>query len=80
MLGGSGALPANVGTSMRRPSAESLENPPERAREPMLAMDKRIGDFAEVMCALTPGAACAEAGRCLRCDLERADALEKART
>ena len=73
-LGGSGALPANVGTSLRRPSEDELEKTAPRVEQPMLGAEQRRGSFAEVVGTLTPGAACAEAGRCLRCDLERAEA------
>jgi len=75
MLGGSGVLPANVGTSIRRPSEEELEKIVPRAEEHMLPVEERRGSFAEVLCGLTPGAASTEARRCLRCDLERAEAL-----
>ena len=43
----------------------------ERPREPMLAAAKRKGTFDEVVRGLTPAKACKEAGRCLRCDLEK---------
>lgn len=75
MLGGSGMLPADVQISMRRPSEDDLEKILPRVEEPMLAVEQRRGSFAEVLCGLTPGAACAEAGRCLRCDLERLESL-----
>ncbi len=75
MLGGSGLLPADVQISMRRPSEEDLEKILPRAEEPMLVAEERRGSFAEVLCGLTPDAACAEAGRCLRCDLERLESL-----
>ena len=79
MLGGSGVLPANVGTSIRKPSEEELEENVVRAQEEALPVEERRGSFAEVLCGLTPDAACAEAGRCLRCDLERAQSLASAR-
>jgi len=75
MLGGSGVLPANVGASLWRPLEEDLEKRVPRVEEPMLPVAKRLDGFAEVLGGLTPGAACAEAERCLRCDLERAEAI-----
>jgi len=79
MLGGMGVLPDDAGPSMRRPSEEELEKSLgiPRVEEPMLAAPERLGGFTEVLGDLTPGAACAEAGRCLRCDLERAEALQE---
>jgi len=75
MLGGSGVLPANVGMSLRRPSDDELEKSLLRVKEPLLPLKDRTTSFAEVICGLTPGAACQESGRCLRCDLERAEFL-----
>jgi len=79
MLGGVGALPDNTGTSTRRPSEEELEKTlgMARAAEPVLAIEQRVGSFDEVLCDLPAGVACGEAGRCLRCDLERARTREK---
>jgi NADH-quinone oxidoreductase subunit F len=78
-LGGAGALPDNVGPSTKRPTEEELEQTLDRPRvaEPEIPVDERVGNFIEVLCDLTPSAACAEAGRCLRCDLERAEARER---
>ena len=45
-----------------------------RVVEQEIPVAERVGNFNEVLCDLTPGAACGEAGRCLRCDLERAEA------
>jgi NADPH-dependent glutamate synthase beta subunit-like oxidoreductase len=75
MLGGSGTLPANVGTSIRRPSEEELEKIVPRLQEPMLSVKERLGCFTEVLGGLSPETACTEADRCLRCDLERAESL-----
>jgi len=75
MLGGSGALPPDVQMTMHRPSEEDLEKILPRVEEPMLTVDKRRDTFAEVVGGLTQGAACTEAGRCLRCDLERLESL-----
>ena len=75
MLGGSGELPPNVGTSMQRPTEEELEKTLDLARveEPTVPVEQRRGNFAEVLHGLTPDAAHAEASRCMRCDLERAE-------
>jgi NADH-quinone oxidoreductase subunit F len=78
-LGGSGVLPANVGMSLRRPSEEELERLLPRAAEPWLALEERKKSFVEVVCGLKPDEACYEAGRCLRCDLERAESLQARR-
>jgi len=72
MLGGTGILPSNSGMSMYRASEEDLEKIQPRAKEPVLPVDERLAGFAEVVGGLKAEAACAEAGRCLRCDLERA--------
>jgi len=70
-LGGAGMLPPDVSYSLRRPSEEEMEKVSPRVVEPMLPVAERLGGFREVVCGLTPAGACAEAGRCLRCDLER---------
>jgi NADH-quinone oxidoreductase subunit F len=79
MLGGAGALPDNAGPSTKKPTEEELERTLglHRVAEPELPINQRVGNFSEVLCDLTPGAACGEAGRCLRCDLERAEARKK---
>jgi hypothetical protein len=64
-------LPPDVSYSLRRPSEEEMEKVSPRVVEPMLPVAERLGGFREVVCGLTPAGACAEAGRCLRCDLER---------
>jgi NADPH-dependent glutamate synthase beta subunit-like oxidoreductase len=74
MLGGAGLLPANLGPSMWRPTDEQLESVTARVQEPALAPALRSSVFDEVLGALTPAAARAEASRCMRCDLERAAA------
>jgi len=79
MLGGSGLLLANVGMSMWRPSEEDLEKTVPRVKEPMLDVQRRRVGFDEVLDGLTPGDACRESGRCLRCDLERAESLTAGR-
>ncbi len=75
LLGGAGVLPANVGSSLRRPTEEELERTAPRVAEPELSVEERQRCFAEVVGGLAQGAACEEAGRCLRCDLEREEAL-----
>ena len=70
-LGGSGALPPDVNYSLRKPSEEELEKTAPRVAEETLPVEQRRGNFREIVRGLTPVGACAEAGRCLRCDLER---------
>jgi NADPH-dependent glutamate synthase beta subunit-like oxidoreductase len=69
-LGGRGELPADTGVSRRRPSEEALEEM-ARVEEVELPVSERIGRFVEVLLGLDAEQACAEACRCLRCDLER---------
>jgi hypothetical protein len=64
-------LPADMTMSLHRASDEELENAPPQAREPMLALAGRMSDFREVVHGFSPKGACAEANRCLRCDLEK---------
>jgi len=71
-LGGAGALPPDVSYSLRRPREEDLDKGIPRAREEALPVEERLRNFREVICGLTATGARAEAGRCLRCDLERA--------
>ena len=73
MLGGTGLLPPDAGISLKRPDEEALAASVLRVRETVLPVEERAG-FAEVVCGLTPDNACIEAGRCLRCDLEMAQA------
>jgi len=70
-LGGKGVLPPDVTFSLRRPTEEEAMASTERPREPMLSVAKRRTSFDEVVRGLTPTKACKEAGRCLRCDLEK---------
>ena len=79
MLGGNGILPSNAGMSLRRPTEEEMEKPAARALEPALPLDERHANFEEVLRCLGPGAACSEASRCLRCDLERNESLASSR-
>jgi len=70
-LGGEGELPADQGFAS--PGKPELDESPEAARRrPIRARSprKRIGDFEEVVKGYTLRAACDEARRCLRCDLE----------
>jgi len=70
-LGGKGALPPEVNYSLRRPTEEELEKIAPRVAEELLPLEERRGNFREIVRGLSPASACAEAGRCLRCDLER---------
>jgi pyruvate/2-oxoglutarate dehydrogenase complex dihydrolipoamide dehydrogenase (E3) component len=79
MLGGTGVLPDSETTSSRRPAEEDLERIIPRNREPELPAGERRRSFAEVFGCLTAEAAGSEAGRCLRCDLERAEQLKQTR-
>jgi len=70
-LGGKGELPPDRGfASPGKPevaeSEEVVPRRPIRARPPA----KRRGNFEEVLKGYSRRAACAEARRCLRCDLE----------
>jgi len=70
-LGGRGELPADTGLARRRkpePPAEGVVE--RRPRVRALPVGKRRGNFAEVMKGYGLKAACDEAMRCLRCDLE----------
>jgi NADH-quinone oxidoreductase subunit F len=68
--------------ALKRPSVyadaiEPVEDEPgsnRRAAEPHLDAGDRAGDFREVVSCLGEGDAMAEAKRCLRCDLQTADA------
>ena len=70
-LGGTGLLPPDVSMSLYRASDEDLENATQQTPEPMLPVADRLGGFQEVVYAFHPEGACAEASRCLRCDLEK---------
>ena len=71
-----GALPPEVSYSLRRPTEEELEKTAPRVAEQMLPVAERRRNFREVVRGLTPASACAEAGRCLRCDLGTEDVDE----
>jgi len=70
-LGGPGLLPPDVSVSMYRATDEELEHAPTRLEESLVPAGERIADFREVVLGIDRTGACAEAGRCLRCDLER---------
>jgi NADH-quinone oxidoreductase subunit F len=69
-LGGAGRLPLDVGFSFAGGTDESGAT--ERPAEPELPLSQRKRGFAEVVLGLDRRTIAAEAGRCLRCDLERA--------
>ncbi len=71
MLGGKGLLPHDIGIAL----ASARETPCgtcSRVEEKMISLQKRKRGFAEVVLGLDREQATTEAGRCLRCDLERA--------
>ncbi|MCX6026827.1 MAG: FAD-dependent oxidoreductase, partial [Chloroflexi bacterium] len=70
-LGGPGVLPPDVSVSIHRASDDELGQAGPRLQEPLLPVAERLGNFCEVVGGITPDGACAEANRCLRCDLER---------
>jgi NADH-quinone oxidoreductase subunit F len=71
MLGGNGKLPQDIGFSFTKPDEEALEKSPPRVEEKSVPLSKRKRGFAEVVLSLDREQALAEAGRCLRCDLEK---------
>jgi NADH-quinone oxidoreductase subunit F len=71
ILGGKGLLPHDIGIAL----AQARETPTDidgRVEEKMIPLSKRKRGFAEVVLGLGREQAITEAGRCLRCDLERA--------
>jgi NADH-quinone oxidoreductase subunit F len=70
-LGGSGNLPNDIGFSFTRPDEEVLLKSTLRPEERSISLDERKRGFAEVVLGLDRPLALAEAGRCLRCDLEK---------
>jgi NADH-quinone oxidoreductase subunit F len=71
MLGGKGLLPHDVGIALaqaREPTVDTVA----QVEEKMIPLSQRRRGFAEVVLGLDREQAVAEAGRCLRCDLERA--------
>jgi NADH-quinone oxidoreductase subunit F len=70
MLGGMGELPEDKGFSLRKPD-EAVSEPIQRVQEKNISLSERKRGFAEVVLGLDRTEAIAEAGRCLRCDLEK---------
>ncbi len=70
-LGGSGNLPQDTGFSFTKPDEETLAQSPLRPEEKNIPLEERKRGFAEVVLGLDHPLALAEAGRCLRCDLEK---------
>jgi NADPH-dependent glutamate synthase beta subunit-like oxidoreductase len=70
-LGGSGNLPQDIGFSFTKPDEETLAQLPPRPEEKNIPLEERKRGFAEVVLGLDRSLALAEAGRCLRCDLEK---------
>ncbi|UCD49259.1 MAG: NADH-quinone oxidoreductase subunit NuoF [Phycisphaerales bacterium] len=70
MLGGKGLLPHDMGMSLAGP-AQTASDLGERVQEQAIPLNKRERGFAEVVLGLDREQATLEAGRCLRCDLER---------
>jgi NADH-quinone oxidoreductase subunit F len=70
MLGGIGELPQDKGFSLRKPD-EEVSEPIHRIQQKNIPMSERKRGFAEVVLGLDRTEAVAEAGRCLRCDLEK---------
>ena len=71
LLGGSGLLPPDEGFSFTKPDEEALARPLPPVKEKTIPLEKRKRGFAEVVLGLDRQQALAEAGRCLRCDLEK---------
>ena len=60
-----------MSVSLYRASDEELENATKKHHEAVLPVEERLGDFREVVSGFEHAGACAEASRCLRCDLEK---------
>ncbi len=71
VLGGKGLLPQDVGIALAQ-TRETSGDGGSRVEEKMIPLSKRKRGFAEVVLGLDREQAINEAGRCLRCDLERA--------
>jgi NADPH-dependent glutamate synthase beta subunit-like oxidoreductase len=71
LLGGSGELPLDTGFSFTKPDEETLAQAPPRFEEGIIPLNQRRRGFAEVVLGIDREQALAEAGRCLRCDLEK---------
>ncbi len=70
MLGGTGELLPDIGFSLHRPPEDEEIPEQPRAQEQALPVAERVCGFEEVLLGLSEADACAEACRCLRCDLE----------
>ena len=70
-LGGNGILPQDIGFSFTKPDEETLTKTIDRPEEKSISLNERKRGFAEVVLGLDRSVALAEAGRCLRCDLEK---------
>ncbi len=70
-LGGNGNLPQDIGFSFTKPDEEALTKSIARSEEKTISLKERKRGFAEVVLGLDRSLALAEAGRCLRCDLEK---------
>ncbi len=71
MLGGKGLLPHDIGIALAS-ARETACGVCSRVEEKVISLQKRKRGFAEVVLGLDREQAITEAGRCLRCDLERA--------
>ena len=69
-LGGNGNLPQDIGFSFTKPDEAALTKSIARPEEKTISLKERKRGFAEVVLGLDRSLALAEAGRCLRCDLE----------
>jgi NADH-quinone oxidoreductase subunit F len=70
-LGGNGNLPHDIGFTFTKPDEEALAKTIARPEEKSISLNERKRGFAEVVLGLDRPQAFAEAGRCLRCDLEK---------
>ncbi|MGB2802621.1 MAG: hypothetical protein WBD52_09970, partial [Phycisphaerae bacterium] len=71
-LGGRGELPPDRGfASPGKPPEDEREEAARRRPVRALRPKRRRGNFEEVLKGYSLQAACAEARRCLRCDLEQ---------
>jgi NADH-quinone oxidoreductase subunit F len=71
LLGGAGRLPQDTGLSILKPPEESAAQSLPRSERKTISLKERRRGFAEVVLGLDKAQALAEAGRCLRCDLEK---------
>lgn len=71
LLGGTGQLPQDTGFSFTKPDEDELAQAPPRPEEKVITIKEQKRGFAEVVLGLDREQALTEAGRCLRCDLEK---------